>query len=64
MNFALRALLLAWVLSYLFVACVPLLTGHLFIGAASFLAGVVFFVPWLIGVAILAMLVWLTNPRP
>jgi hypothetical protein len=62
-NFALRVLLLAWVLGYLFVSCVPILSGHLIVGGITFLAGVVLFIPWLVGVAILAVFIWLTNPR-
>jgi hypothetical protein len=62
-NTILRILLLIWVLSYLFVSCVPLLSGHLIIGGITFVAGVIFLVPWLLGVLVLAILIWLTNPR-
>lgn len=62
-NTILRVLLLIWVFSYLFVSCVPLLTGHLIIGGITFIAGVIFLIPWLFGVLVLAVLIWLTNPR-
>ena len=53
-----------WICGYLFVSCVPLLTGHLIIGGITFVAGLIFFVPWLIGVFVLALLIWLTNEHP
>ena len=62
-NTVFRVLLLIWVLGYLFVSCVPLLTGNLIIGGITFVAGVIFLVPWLIGVLVLGALVWMTNPR-
>lgn len=62
-NTLFRVLLLIWVLGYLFVSCVPLLTGNLIIGGITFLAGVIFLVPWLLGVFVLAGLVWMTNRR-
>jgi hypothetical protein len=62
-NTVFRVLLLLWVCGYLFVACVPLLTGHLIIGGITFVAGVIFLIPWLIGVFVLAALIWLTNSR-
>ncbi|HEX5824330.1 MAG TPA: hypothetical protein VFY18_07740 [Candidatus Limnocylindrales bacterium] len=62
-NTILRVLLLIWICGYLFVSCVPLLTGHLIVGGITFVAGVIFLIPWLIGVAVLVGLVWLTNPR-
>jgi hypothetical protein len=61
-NVALRIVLLIWVLGYLLVSCGPLLGGHLLIGGLTFIAGVALFVPWLIGVAILAFAIWATNP--
>jgi len=63
-NLVLRILLLIWICGYLFVSCVPLLTGHLIIGGITFVAGLIFFVPWLIGVFVLALLIWLTNEHP
>jgi hypothetical protein len=62
-NTVFRVLLLFWVCSYLFVSCVPLLTGHLIIGGITFVAGIIFLIPWLLGVVILGALIWLTNPR-
>lgn len=65
MNLLFRILLLVWVLGYLLVSCVPLLGDNLLVAGFGFLAGVVFLVPWLIGVLVLGILVWLTNPsRP
>jgi hypothetical protein len=64
-NLLFRILLLVWVLGYLLVSCVPLFGGNLVVAGFGFLAGVVFLIPWLIGVLILGILVWLTNPtRP
>ncbi len=65
MNLLFRILLLVWVLGYLLVSCVPLFGDNLLVAGFGFLAGVVFLVPWLIGVLVLGILVWLTNPsRP
>ena len=64
-NTGLRLGLLIWVVGYLFVSCAPILGGHLLIGAIAIAGGIVLFVPWLIGIVILATLIWLTNaPRP
>ena len=62
MNFVLRILLLIWVFGYLVVSCAPVLGANILIGALGFLGGIVLFVPWLIGVLVLAVLVWVTNP--
>lgn len=65
MNLLFRILLLVWVLGYLLVSCVPLFGDNLLVAGFGFLAGAVFLVPWLIGVLVLGILVWLTNPsRP
>jgi hypothetical protein len=64
MNFVLRVLLLVWVFGYLFVSCAPLLGANGLVGAIGFLSGIVLFFPWLVGVIVLAILVWLTNPGP
>ncbi|HEY7131167.1 MAG TPA: hypothetical protein VH440_02895 [Candidatus Limnocylindrales bacterium] len=65
MNLLFRILLLVWVLGYVLVSCVPLFGDNLVVAGFGFLAGVVFLVPWLIGVLVLGILVWLTNPsRP
>ena len=63
MNTLLRILLLIWVLGYLFVSCGPLLNGDLLLGGITLLGGIVLFIPWVIGIAVLAFLIWLTNPR-
>jgi hypothetical protein len=63
MRTGLQILLLIWVLGYLLVSCGPLLGGHLFIGGLTFVAGVVLFVPWLVGVVVLAVLIWVTSPQ-
>ena len=62
LNWLLRLLLVLWVLGYLVVACAPLLTGNPILGGLGFLAGVVLLLPWLVGVAILSISIWLTNP--
>jgi hypothetical protein len=65
MNFILRVLLLIWVFGYLLVSCAPVLGANLFVGALGFLTGALLFIPWLFGVIVLAVLVWLTDPgRP
>jgi hypothetical protein len=61
-NTLLRILLLIWILGYLLVSCGPLLGGHLLIGSITLVAGIALFVPWVIGIAILGVLIWLTNP--
>ncbi len=62
MRSAFQILLLIWVLGYLLVSCGPLLGGHLFVGAIALAGGVVLFVPWVIGIVVLAGLIWLTDP--
>ncbi len=62
MNVALRIVLLLWVLGYLLAACAPILGGHLVLGAIALAGGILLFIPWLIGVALLAGLIRLTNP--
>jgi hypothetical protein len=62
-NGCLRFLLALWTILFLVISCAPLLTGNAVAGGAGLLAGAVFLVPWLIGVLILAILIWLTNPR-
>ena len=62
MNLALRIILLIWVLGYLFAACSPILNGHLLIGSIAVLGGIIFFVPWVLGIVVLAFLIRSTNP--
>ena len=65
MNLLLRILLVVWIFGYVLVSCVPLFNGNAVGAGVGLLAGVVFVIPWLIGVLILGILVWLTNPsRP
>jgi hypothetical protein len=61
-NTLLRIVLLIWIFGYLLVSCAPVLGANVFVGALGLAFGVVLFVPWLIGVIVLAVLVWLTNP--
>ena len=63
MNTIFRLLLLIWVFGYVFVSCAPLLMGHLVLGGITFVAGLVFFLPWLAVAIVLLGLVWLTKPR-
>ena len=63
MNTILRIVLLVWILGYLLVSCGPLLGGHLFVGGVLAVAGMVFFPLWLLGIVVLAALIWFTNPR-
>lgn len=62
MNTALRIGLLLWIVLYLFASCSPMLGGHLVIGTVALVGGIVLFVPWVIGIVVLAVLIWLTNP--
>lgn len=63
-NSLLRGLLAVWVLGFLVISCVPALTGNALLGGLGVLTGAVLLIPWLVGCLILAVLVWLTNPRP
>jgi hypothetical protein len=62
MNLAFRLLLLLWVLGYLVASCAPILNGHLILGAIGVFGGIIFFVPWVIGIVILWFLIQATNP--
>ena len=62
-NSVLRLLLAIWVLGFLFISCVPVFTGSAIAGSVGLLAGAILLVPWLVGVVILGVLIWLTNPR-
>jgi hypothetical protein len=61
-NTLLRILLLLWVVGYLFVSCAPILNGHLLLGAVTFIGGIILFVPWVLGIVVLAALIRMTNP--
>ena len=63
-NTALRIALLLWVVGYLFLSCSPILGGNLLTGAFALVGGIVLFVPWLIGIVVLGVAIWLTNPPP
>jgi len=62
-NTLFRALLAIWTIGFLVVSCVPMLTGSAVAGGVGLLTGAVLLVPWLVGVLILSLFVWLTNPR-
>jgi hypothetical protein len=62
-NRIFRVVLLVWVFGYLAIACGPMLLGNGVVAGAGLLTGAVLLIPWLIGVLILVILVWLTNPR-
>lgn len=62
-NGLFRFLLAIWTIGFLVISCVPLLTGNAVAGGAGLLAGAVLLVPWLVGVLILSIFTWLTNPR-
>ena len=63
MNSFFRFLLAIWTIGFLVISCVPLLTGNAAAGGVGLLAGAVLLVPWLVGVLILSVFTWLTNPR-
>jgi hypothetical protein len=63
LNLVFRILLAVWVIGYLAVSCAPLLGDSAGAGLLGLFAGAVLLLPWLIGVLVLAVLVWLTNPR-
>jgi hypothetical protein len=62
-NGLFRLLLAIWTIGFLVISCVPLVTGNAAAGGVGLLAGAVLFVPWLVGVLILSIFVWLTNRR-
>lgn len=63
-NTLLRLILAVWTIGFLVISCGPMLLGGS-AGAtgAGLLVGAVLLVPWLIGILVLVVLVWLTNPR-
>lgn len=61
-NTLLKIVLLLWVVGYLFVSCAPILDGHLLLGAITFVGGIILFVPWVLGIVVLAALIRATNP--
>ena len=62
MNIALRVLLLIWVLGYLLASCAPILNGHLVIGTLALFGGLIFLIPWVIGIVVIVFLIGATNP--
>ena len=62
MNVGLRLLLLVWILGYLLASCAPILNGHLILGTLALFGGVVFFIPWVIGIVVIWFLIQATNP--
>lgn len=63
MNTFLRVLLVIWTLLFLAIACAPLYADSGLVGALGFLTGWLLLVPWLLGVAVLALLIWVTGSR-
>ncbi|HEV2005851.1 MAG TPA: hypothetical protein VGQ85_04480 [Candidatus Limnocylindrales bacterium] len=64
MNTILRLLLGIWAIGYLVISCGPMLLGGSGVATgAGLFVGAVLLVPWLIGMLVLVVLVWLTNPR-
>jgi hypothetical protein len=64
MNTILRVILAIWTIGFLVISCGPMLLGGS--GTATgvgLFVGAVLLVPWLIGMLVLGVLVWLTNPR-
>jgi len=62
-NSLLRVVLAIWTIGFVVLSCGPLLSGNAAAGGLGLLAGAVFLVPWLIGLLVIGVLVWLTNPR-
>jgi hypothetical protein len=62
MNTVFRIGLLVWIVGYLFLACSPILGGNLLGGAIALIGGLILFIPWVIGIVVLAVLIWLTDP--
>ncbi len=61
-NSFFRILLALWTILFLVISCAPLLTGNATAGGLGLVAGAFLLVPWLVGVLILSILIWLTNP--
>ena len=63
LNTILRLVLAVWTVGFLVISCGPMLSGDLGATGVGLLVGSVLFVPWLLGILVLGILVWLTNPR-
>lgn len=64
----LRLILVLWVVGFLIISCGPAFAGDGIVGtlaggAIGLVLGSVLFVPWLIGVGVLLVLIWLTSER-
>ena len=62
-NSLLRVLLVIWVVGYILISCGALIDGDVGGGLLGLVAGAVLLIPWLVGLVILSVLVWITNPR-
>ena len=60
-NLILRILMALWVAGFLLISCAPLYADG-GVGILGFLTGTVLLIPWVIGVVILGVLIWITNP--
>lgn len=63
MNRLFRYALALWTVLFLVVSCVPLLTGNAVAGGAGIVVGAILLAPWLAGVIVLSILIWLTRAR-
>jgi hypothetical protein len=63
LNTTLRLILAIWTIGFLAISCGPMFTGDVGAGGLGLLVGGVLFVPWLVGILVLGIFVWLTNPR-
>jgi hypothetical protein len=62
-NTILRLVLAVWTIGFLVISCGPMFSGDAGAGGLGLLVGGVLFVPWLVGILVLGIFVWLTNPR-
>jgi uncharacterized membrane protein len=67
-NSWLRVILVLWVVGFLIISCGPAFAGDGIVGtlaggAIGLVLGSVLLVPWLMGLAVLLVLIWLTNDR-
>jgi hypothetical protein len=62
-NSLLRVLLVIWVVGYILISCGALIDGDVGGGLLGLVAGAVLLIPWLVGLVILSVLVWITNPQ-
>jgi hypothetical protein len=62
-NSLLRVLLVVWIVGYLLISCGSIIDGDVGGGLLGLVAGAVLLIPWLVGLLVLGVLVWITNPR-